>query len=400
MSNISTRLSADNSNYRSVMDDSVKVAERAGKGMAKGLDVTNAMRTIAAAVGLNITNIAQNVARAVVGMSAEAEESLKRLATLSTEVANAQAAAMRGRRTDEQELARLLSERERINARIDGSKNSPDYQQAELSWHARAKLQLGMLLGRDLGGAARGEEWNQRREDLEKQVKLAYELDAQIAALQQRMESKPLSPPSPNPLKAQPVVTPTKDPKPTDDDAAAAAALSEEQQKILAALEAQAKAMDKMRGDAEALRMTEQARADIIFAMTGGKLGAGDVRAASTEALAEIQRRLQNEIMLIKATPSAYDPVNQLSTFFGNLSRENDLTKVRAELDLRRTIERNVDRHGIEGARRRFDGDPLSFDRLVAEFATAKTVFSETNKLLREMNERQRSGLTVRALGP
>lgn len=78
-SEVSTRLSADNSQYRSVMNQSERVAENTGKAIFKKLDIRSSVGAVAAAIGFNITNIAESLARFVTGLSKEEEKRLEDL---------------------------------------------------------------------------------------------------------------------------------------------------------------------------------------------------------------------------------------------------------------------------------------------------------------------------------
>jgi hypothetical protein len=383
MSNISARLSADNSNFRSVMDQSATVAEKAGQRMGRGLDIRGAVSAMAVAVGLNIQNLAQQLARAFTGMSKEAEEAIKGLEASSRRAAEANIANMRSMASEEAKYQLLLLERERIQKRLAEGRMSPDAQ-LNTSWLARAKAGLGAFLGRDWSGQLTDEIAVQQTNDANEQTARLADLSREIAAAEEKRAAA-----VEKTLKVEEKIKPIKEARvATEEDIAAAMARQA------------AEAARQLEIEQNLQKLKDKALSAAIFAMTSGTLGAGDVQRAGTDALAEMMRRLQNDLQLRNANPAASDPNNQLGTFFGNLSIQNDLARIRAELDLRRNLQRDVDRHGIEGARRRFDGDPLAFDRLVAEFATARDKFTETNQLLREMNDRQRRGLTVVTLNP
>lgn len=388
MSNISTRLSADNSNFRSVMDASAGVAERAGKRIKTGLDVRAGMASIAAAVGLNITNIAQQVSRVITGMSKELEEAMRSLEASSKRAADANLANMRSMISEESRYHLLLLERERLEKRLAEGRMSPDATVGS-SLMARTKAGLGAMLGFDFSGQLRQEVAAQQTADANEQAARLAEVSGEVRKYEE--DSAKFAEKKVNSLKAAVVaeekILPIKK---------ARAGVEED---IAAAMARQtADAAKQVQVETKLKSLKDQARADAIFAMTGGQLGAGDVQRGGSEALAMKLRQLQNELQVRNATPTPM--FEQTSQFFGNLSLENDIAKIRAELDIRRNLTRDVERLGVEGARRRFDGDPLAFDRLVAEFATAKTEFAETNTLLRQLNERVRSGITVRPLGP
>lgn len=98
---------------------------------------------------------------------------------------------------------------------------------------------------------------------------------------------------------------------------------------------------------------------------------------ASDGAIKEIIRRISNELPGLDKG-SAFD--------FGQSMRISELTARRAaaqrELDLRESIRSDVGFLGVEGARRQFTGDPMVFDKLVAQFTTQQEKVDETNRLL------------------
>jgi hypothetical protein len=78
-SEVSTRLSADNSNFRTVFRQSEDVAEKTGKAILKKIDLRAGVGAIAAAVGFNMQAIAEGVARFITGMSKDEEKRLEDL---------------------------------------------------------------------------------------------------------------------------------------------------------------------------------------------------------------------------------------------------------------------------------------------------------------------------------
>lgn len=78
-SQISTRLGADNSEFSSVMNQTVSVADRGAASILKRLDIRAGVTAIAAAIGFNMQAIAENVARFALGFSKDSEEKLNEL---------------------------------------------------------------------------------------------------------------------------------------------------------------------------------------------------------------------------------------------------------------------------------------------------------------------------------
>jgi hypothetical protein len=105
-SEVSTRLSADNSQYRSVMNQSADVADKAGKSIMKKLDIRAGMMAVAAAVGFNLQNIAEGLARMIIGFSSATEQALDELVISTGKAADAQ------ERLLEKTRARIKGERD------------------------------------------------------------------------------------------------------------------------------------------------------------------------------------------------------------------------------------------------------------------------------------------------
>lgn len=124
-SEITARLNGDNSNFRSMMNSSERIAEQGFKRLTKNLDLRDASRTMAAAVGLNIDSIAENFARMWTNVTKEGEEALKRIAEISDQILELRNKRMEDRRTTgqqiitlEREANGLTQQREAIEKRI------------------------------------------------------------------------------------------------------------------------------------------------------------------------------------------------------------------------------------------------------------------------------------------
>ena len=145
-SEVSTRLTADNSQFRSVMNETERVAERAGKSIFKKLDLRIAMYAVASAIGLNIQSIAENLARVWSGVSKELEEAYKRIDTASKAAADNAIADLRDQAKEETKLKLLLLERERIQKRLAAGRADPDAKPFEQSLLSKAMMFGGPML--------------------------------------------------------------------------------------------------------------------------------------------------------------------------------------------------------------------------------------------------------------
>jgi hypothetical protein len=104
MSEIRQRLSADNSNYRSVMNQSERIADQTGKGIMKKLDVRAGMVAVVAAIGFGLQQIAERVAGIVTQSTEASREALKNVATLSDRAVAATERLIALRQTEAQQL--------------------------------------------------------------------------------------------------------------------------------------------------------------------------------------------------------------------------------------------------------------------------------------------------------
>lgn len=142
MSEIGVKLNGDNSNFRSMLDDSAqKGGDFAGKLAGKVGDKLYGMRdvsnTVATALGLNLENISKNIARVFTGMSKDEEEGYKQLAELSTRAADQAIKNMRAVLSEEQRYQLALQERDRLQRVLDNGASAGGEDQARL---AQARL--------------------------------------------------------------------------------------------------------------------------------------------------------------------------------------------------------------------------------------------------------------------
>lgn len=123
MAQIGVRLTGDNADFRSMLDQSLaktkefsgKLADDVGGNLSKVSKVSNALAT---ALGINLENIAQNIARTITGISKEEEEAYKKAEELSTRAADAAIANMRSRLTEEQRYQLAVKERDALLQKI------------------------------------------------------------------------------------------------------------------------------------------------------------------------------------------------------------------------------------------------------------------------------------------
>lgn len=93
-SEVSTRFSADNSQFRSVMNETIQVSDKGAKSILKKLDIKAGVGLIAAAIGLNLQSISEGIARLAIGFSKDAEEKLKNMVDQTEKAADEQEKAL------------------------------------------------------------------------------------------------------------------------------------------------------------------------------------------------------------------------------------------------------------------------------------------------------------------
>lgn len=123
-STITTKLSADNSDYKSVLADTER---HTGKIIGQiGHHFTSARflaHTIATAIGLNFEEIAKGLARMVTGVTEEEEASLKELVTLSDQLRERTIKDMHDAQTGQKLYNTLLMERVRLDKEYRDAQN-------------------------------------------------------------------------------------------------------------------------------------------------------------------------------------------------------------------------------------------------------------------------------------
>lgn len=165
----------------------------------------------------------------------------------------------------------------------------------------------------------------------------------------------------------------------------------------------QAELQERIAGETERAAKAEKEGAAAVeeqrktLAAIVGIRGGRQFNDASDEALRESVRRNQAQIQSI-------GPIRNIGQEFEVARLASEIQNLRQELSFRENLRRDVDALGIEGARRRFGGDPLAFDRLVQQLVQdnrdARQLAAQSNEFLRRIDERQRQGIRVVTLNP
>lgn len=95
-----------------------QTSDTAGKALTKNLDLKDAARTLATVVGLSVDKIADKFARFVTGQDEETQKLQESLISLGEEGIRAQAALFAARSTEEQQVERLIQQRDRLRKAI------------------------------------------------------------------------------------------------------------------------------------------------------------------------------------------------------------------------------------------------------------------------------------------
>lgn len=414
---ISAKLSADASGYRSALSGALDYTGRVAEGITKKLDVRTAMTAIATAVGLNIQSIAESVARFVTGVTQDTEAQLRGMVSASDAATAATVNSIKAARSEQDRYKTAVEDakraEEKMNSRTasftekEEAKTKLIQAQAVISEH-RAKQEERVVKAGDEELRRRKElhsaqvEADRRNLDAASRVK-ALRKDIEVA--QAAINSGVLS--ESGQLDYQKKIHETKLRLIEAEAAATDAATEAAKRKTEAEIEGQRQRQefeeaDKIRARNEKAikddldKLNERSRTDTIFAMTSGKLGQRDVERASDETLKEVIRRNQREITMRKVTQ--FGLPGDIDVQWPLIALQNDIAKATQELNMRTKLRRDVEFMGVEGARRNYSGDPIAFDRLVQEYVTGRTEMEKTNTLLRELKERVSAGVTVRML--
>lgn len=125
-----------------------------------------------------------------------------------------------------------------------------------------------------------------------------------------------------------------------------------------------------------------------ILASIAGIRGGRQFNDATDAALMDVLRRNENAIMSI----------GQLRNIGQDLEvarLQSEIQNIRQELSFRSDLRRDVSVLGVEGARARFQGDPLQFDRIVQQLVQdnrdTREILADTNRQLQQLTDGKRS---------
>lgn len=426
VSEISARLSGDNSNFRSVMSDSEQVAGRTGQSILKKLDLSNASIAIAAAVGISITDIAEHIARGIANMSKETEDNYKRLASLSSQVADASIANARANLTVEEQYRLALVERGNLERRINSNNGASLEEQVRLkedqlalenkisairALEDRQQEKRNRIAETEASNRERLNEAQrtagieqlsafkqvaiikQEIADLEKIIATGALSEANASELSVKLTDRKIEL-----LKAEKQLN-EENAKVKESEVTITGVITQEIEKqkesVVDLVAEEEKRLRIAKGVAMAAKMTADAYAVGVGATTQSRFGSREIQDASDATLKEIVRRNQDELMKREQNPGGPFDIDKTWPI---LQLRNEIAKINEELGLRTTIRNNVARMGVEGARRTFDGNPLVFDRLVEQFAGQRDKIDKTNQLLERLNEKIAGGIQVRSI--
>lgn len=404
MSDINIRIGGDNSDLRSVLNDSEKqvtksfggmtsAANLTGQSMLKRLDIRAGVAAIAAAIGFDVRSIADTISRFITGMSRETQEALKQIAALSRANADATIANMRQMASEETKYQLLLKERAKIYQAL--AKGAPSEALPEPSWIAKLKAipSVGGLPNPFYDkGAGIGEEGKAAGvADAEKQKTRLIELDGQIRDIEKEKTKE---------VEKQNAKLTDQAKLKTDVQHAAVDTLKSEKE-ITAELEKQLAILNEKTARES---MGEQIMTSTLFA--GGRaFGPSEdprrIESASEAELKELIRRRMEDIRFVEQTKGtgATALVDSVSGYLiqGSIQDrlKTDINRAEFQLVQRGSMARDIAVGGVDQARRNFTGDPLSFDRLLQQNGLLQSSVNEQTAQLRKLNDRLSQPLRV-----
>lgn len=365
------KLSADASAFERGMAQATRSAQQTGKAITKAFDAKDVGRTLATALGINLENIANKVARLVIGFSESAQAALESLVESTGKEADKQERNLEKARADaakresdrveqarkEQEMLYEFRKKASEDAAEASAKESAALKDASANLadfeHKRALEQMDdahklIALRKDLADASRNAK---DFEDAQRNgVKLTSDEVAQLLEYKKQQ--------------------------------------AEIEGRIAGIVGETAKA------ESTAAEQVER-RLDALSAIAGIQ-GSRQFNDATASALEEKMRRDQAAIQSI-------GPLRNIGQDFEVARLQAEIINIRQELQFRSGLQQDVALFGVEGARARFQGDPLAFDRLVQQLVQdsrdQKQIAASTNDYLRQLLERQKSGVAVVNIG-
>jgi hypothetical protein len=366
-SEIKQRLSADNSQFRSVMNQSEAIADKAGKSIFKKLDLRSAMSAVAIALGLNLQNIANQLARFIIGFSEAQEEALEKTVEAGEKAAAAQEANLEKARAA---FKKALAEKK--DAIADEEKLWLDFYKRESERARRLDAEKATYLK------------NQKKRQLEDRI--IYEAQEKERVAEEVARQKILGGLQTGTLVA------------VRDQAGVEKIITAELFNQQKAREAQNEAQGKMN-----LLLN-----DTIFLMGKAYGTSRDPLAlsqASDATLEAIISQAMAEISVIESnkgrglTAGADVATGFLPQGIVQNRLQTDINRARQELDLRNTVRRDVAEGGVENARRRFSGDALEFDRIMERFVNMQTEQGRIANGIDQLNRHLERGVSTVLMG-
>lgn len=421
-SEVTAKLGVDITAFKRGMTEAQAVAGQAAGGIAKKFEARDLGRTLATALGLNL----QTIADKLVTPFRESAESAERIAKYSDEAAAATERLLNARKSDLQQLAEM----ERKLAKLVGSK--ADAGKGGF-FEELIRPFMNPLSGGPLAGLAAVLDTSSERQ-AEAEAKRARDLavlNEQVATKKREIEKKNYD----EALRAE---AERLDAIRKQSEAVRDLAQFEREQrrekmsgeKLIVDLRKEERDITKAIADFEKFRKeggeftadgarelidlkkqqaalqqriadeTERAaKAEMkaveaaqeqqkILASIAGIRGGRQFNDATDAALMDVLRRNENAIM----------SMGQLRNIGQDLEvarLQSEIQNIRQELSFRSDLRRDVSVLGVEGARARFQGDPLQFDRIVQQLVQdnrdTREILADTNRQLQQLTDGKRS---------
>lgn len=368
---VTARLSADASNFKSVMNDAEKHTGKIAAGITKKFELRNIGQTMATALGLNLQNMSLAVARFATGMSSELEAAYGKVIAASDRARDAVIANMRAQATDENKAKLLLDERAKLQARLDaGRANGADLDgKPSLMSRFRASIISGPWLY-DKGKSMTEEGNVLNKKALDEYVTRIAQIETELRALDGKRK------------------------KPTDEG-------TDPHKEWIAGLhEGVIATNEATNAEEKRLEVAEQITEEIVQQVEEleevkkqtieiTRIGREDAELSDRE----LERKVKNLRQGIDATSRSQIGDPNIARYL-NQPAELELARLKGEIDLRNKVRMTANRFGEDKAFQMFN---LSESRF-AEILRGQTENTEQTKLLRSLNDKLERGIRVRSI--
>lgn len=368
---VTARLSADASDFKSVMNDAEKHTGKIAAGITRKFELKNLGTAMATALGLNLQSMSEAVARFAVGMTKELEAAYGAVIAASDRARDSTIANMRAQASEENRLTMLMNERAQLQARLDSGQASGNDIEGKPSLISRFRSSIlsGPWLY-DKGKSMGEEQAMMNKAALDGYVDRINKLDNEIKSGKAKVEKSGEVGPNAHDkwiagLKEGVIET-------------GKVAAAEEKR-----LEVAEQITEEIVKQVEELEEVKKQTIEIT------RIGREDAELSDRE----LERKVKNLRQGIDATSRSQIGDPNIARYL-NQPAELELARLKGEIDLRNKVRSTANRFGEDKAFQMFNLSEARF----AEILRGQTDNGEQTKLLRSLNDKLDRGIRVRSI--